>query len=112
MALDSAGRIYTGVKDGTIMRFSTPNSPPTVFSQLPAGRPLGLAFAANGDLYVAHVPAGLIRIQPDGRSEIVLDSVDNIPIRYADDLDIARDGTVYLSDATTKFDPTRLAEVS
>ena len=74
---------------------------------LPAGRPLGLAFAANGDLYVAHVPAGLIRIQPDGRSEIVLDSVDNIPIRYADDLDIARDGTVYLSDATTKFDPTR-----
>ena len=30
-----------------------------------------------------------------------------MPIRYADDVDVARDGTVYLSDATTKFDPTK-----
>ena len=41
VAVDEAGRIYTGVKDGSIMRFDTPDSQPAVFSaRLPAGRPL------------------------------------------------------------------------
>ena len=35
--------------------------------------------------------------------ETLTDSVDGTPILYADDLDIADDGIIYFSDASTKF---------
>ncbi|MEE2785964.1 MAG: SMP-30/gluconolactonase/LRE family protein [Myxococcota bacterium] len=106
VAIDANGHIYTGVQSGRILRFNTPESNPVIFAELPPGRPLGLAFSDEGHLYVAHAPAGLIRVTPDGRHQVVLAEAGGVPIRYADDLDIAKDGTVYLSDATTKFDPT------
>ncbi len=106
LAIDSNGRLYTGVEGGFILRFK-PGQTPTTFAKLPAGRPLGLAFDVADQLYVAHAPAGLLRVSPDGQVEHVLSTVNGQAIRFADDLDIARDGTIYLSDATTKFDPSR-----
>jgi hypothetical protein len=55
-------------------------------------------------LYVADAYRGLLAIMPDGALEILANDVDgDSPIAYADDVDIAPDGSVYFTDASTKF---------
>jgi sugar lactone lactonase YvrE len=67
------------------------------------GRPLGIEFDSKDNLIVADAMRGLLSISPDGNVSVLLDSVDGSPIVYADDVDIAPDGTIYFTDATTKF---------
>ncbi len=67
------------------------------------GRPLGLAFDHSGRLLVANAYLGLQSVSRDGTIELLTDRVDGRRIEYADDLDIAADGTIYFSDASTKF---------
>ncbi len=67
------------------------------------GRPLGLEFGSDGNLYVANAYIGLQKVSPDGRVELLTDSFNGEPINYADDLAVAKDGTVYFSDASSKF---------
>ncbi len=67
------------------------------------GRPLGIEFDSQDNLIVADAIRGLLSISPNGNVNVLLDSVDGSPIVYADDVDIAPDGTIYFTDATTKF---------
>jgi len=67
------------------------------------GRPLGIAFDGQGNLWVANAYIGLMKVTPDGVISTELDSVDDVPLLYADDLAIAPNGNIYLSDASTKF---------
>ena len=67
------------------------------------GRPLGIATAPNGDLIVADAVKGLLSVSPDGRISMLPTDVAGKPVHFADDLDIARDGTIYFSDASDKF---------
>ncbi|WP_338520265.1 SMP-30/gluconolactonase/LRE family protein [Alteromonas gracilis] len=67
------------------------------------GRPLGIEFDSQDNLIVADAVRGLLSISPDGNVSVLLDSVNGSPIVYADDVDISRDGTIYFTDATTKF---------
>jgi sugar lactone lactonase YvrE len=67
------------------------------------GRPLGIATAPNGDLIVADAVKGLLSVSPDGRITTLPTDVAGKPVHFADDLDIARDGTIYFSDASDKF---------
>ena len=46
---------------------------------------------------------GLLRITPDRRVTVLATEADGTPIAYADDLDVARDGRIYFSDASTRF---------
>ncbi|WP_017932278.1 SMP-30/gluconolactonase/LRE family protein [Robiginitomaculum antarcticum] len=67
------------------------------------GKPLGMEPARDGGVYVADAYKGLIHVAMDGKVTTLTDSVDGTPIAYADDLDIGADGTIYFSDASTKF---------
>lgn len=67
------------------------------------GRPLGLETDTDGSLVVANAYRGLQRILQDGSVIGLLDEVDGRPLVYADDVAIANDGTVYFSEASTKF---------
>lgn len=67
------------------------------------GRPLGLAFNSHGDLLVANAYLGLQAVSRSGAVRLLTDHVDGRRIEYADDLDIGADGTIYFSDASTKF---------
>jgi len=67
------------------------------------GRALGIETDADGSFVVANAHIGLQRISPDGSVETLLSEVDGRPLVYADDLAIAADGTVYFSEASTKF---------
>lgn len=102
IAVDRQGRIYTGVDDGRILRLQSDGGNEEVFSNT-GGRPLGLEFDLNGSLIVADGIKGLLSIDPSGKVAVLTAEVNGTPINFADDLDIARDGIVYFSDASSKF---------
>jgi sugar lactone lactonase YvrE len=102
-ALGPDGMIYVSVHDGSILRLSPDGGTPETFAST-GGRPLGLEFGLDGTLYVADAYRGLLGIDRDGSVRLLADKAsDGSPILYADDLDVAADGTVYFSDASTRF---------
>ncbi|MBU0989638.1 MAG: hypothetical protein KJ823_05555, partial [Proteobacteria bacterium] len=54
-------------------------------------------------MIVADAFRGLLSIAPDGTITELAVVADGVPIRYADDVDVAADGKIYFSDASTKF---------
>jgi sugar lactone lactonase YvrE len=101
VAVDAEGRVYGGVDDGRILRV-TPGGAPETFANT-GGRPAGLRFDAAGNLLVCDCNRGLLSIDPAGTVRLLSDEAGGVRIRFADDLDIAADGTVYFSDASTHF---------
>lgn len=67
------------------------------------GRPLGIEYDHAGNLIVADAIRGLLRIAPEGKVSVLVDEVDGKSVNYADDVDIASDGMIYFTDATTAF---------
>jgi sugar lactone lactonase YvrE len=102
VALDAEGRIYSGVDDGRIMRLQADGTHADVFSNT-HGRPLGLAFAPNGNLIVADAIKGLLAIAPDGSVTVLSTGSEGVRFGCTNDLDVAADGTIYFTDASSKF---------
>ena len=102
VAMGADGFIYTGLEDGSIVRLKADGSTPPEKVASTGGRPLGLKFAADGALIVADARRGLLSIAPDGTVSVLAVKADGTPIAFADDLDIAADGTIYFSDASRR----------
>lgn len=102
VALDAEGRIYTGLDDGRIMRLQTDGTKPEVFSNT-HGRPLGLAFDPGGNLIIADAIKGLLSIARDGSITVLTTSADGLAFGCTNDLDVATDGTIYFTDASSKY---------
>jgi len=107
-ALGPDGLIYTGLADGSIVRFSPQSSEAVETIVNTVGRPLGLQFCGNR-LYVADASVGLVYIDDATAAsghKVVLatDEVDAERMMFVDDLDISSDGTVWFTDASTRFD--------
>ncbi|PWE56960.1 ABC transporter permease [Metarhizobium album] len=112
VVVDRLGRIYTGERQGRIIRFSPPYfNEREVFARI-GGRPLGLVFDKDENLIVCVAGMGLFQVDQQGKVEKLTDRttrnwlsiLDNSRLRMADDLDIAPDGKIYFSDATDRFD--------
>lgn len=101
IALDHEGRPVFGLLNGDIVRREHNGD----FSVLTTtgGRPLGLEFGPDGTLWIADAYQGLMRWTVETGLELVVTEVDGRAVRYADDVDIAADGTVYFSDASSRF---------
>ena len=97
---DAAGRLYAGTNAGTIVRVE--QGKVEVFATT-GGRPLGLDFAPDGRLIVADAVKGLLAVAPDGTVETLTTGADGVPFGFTDDVAVARDGTIYFSDASDKF---------
>lgn len=95
------GRLYTGLLDGRIVSFTAAGDVHEFTDT--GGRPLGLAFDADGDLLVADADRGLLTIARDGQIEVLVDSFNGERLRFVDDLDIADDGVIWFSDASQRF---------
>jgi sugar lactone lactonase YvrE len=102
VAIDSQNRIYAGIDDGRIIRLQSDGTHPEVFSHT-NGRPLGLVFDAAGNLLVADAIKGLLSIAPDASITVLVTQADGIPFRCLNDLDVAADGVIYFTDASSKF---------
>jgi len=102
IALDARGRIYAATHEGHIVRVNADGSGAKIWVDT-RGRPLGIDFDHQGRLIVADAYRGLLSIARDGAITELATEADGIPIRYADDVDVAADGKIYFSDASTKF---------
>ncbi|MBL4844152.1 MAG: strictosidine synthase family protein [Planctomycetes bacterium] len=103
VAIDAKGRIYVGLADGRIMRFPPGGGTPELAVDT-TGRPLGLGFDSHGLLWIADAAKGLLCFDPQTKA-LVTHSSEAAGVRFGftDDLDIAADGTIYFSDASSKF---------
>ena len=103
VAIGPAGRVYLATHGGSILRYDPVAGDVAEFAKT-GGRPLGIEFSREGKLYVADAFRGLLEVSMDGGVTVLADKTDTgSPIRYANDVDIAADGTVYFTDASTKF---------
>lgn len=130
VAVDREGRLYVGYEDGTIRRFDTNGGNGEVFATT-NGRPLGLAFtdgpvapednaAQNGvaadtgteasadrapsqTLVVADAEKGLLAVAPDGDIQMLARGAGGTPFAFTDDVDVASDGSIYFTDASSKY---------
>ncbi len=101
--LDDQLFIFTALHNGAIMRIDPRTKTASEFANT-GGRPLGLEFDHAGNLIAADAYRGLLSIAPDGEVTVLADKTsDGSPIGYADDLDIAEDGRIFFSDASTRF---------
>lgn len=103
VAVDDAGRVYTGYEDGRIVRFTPGEETLEVFATLSGGRPLGMEFDAAGRLIVADGRAGIVAVDPSGSVTTLLSEVQGEPLLFADDVDIAPDGTIWFSEASRRW---------
>lgn len=97
------GRLLTATQEGYILAVDPRDGSVTTLAET-GGVPLGLEMNERSNrLIVADAYRGLLSVGQDGSVETLTDSVNGTPILYADDLDIADDGVIYFSDASTKF---------
>ncbi len=110
--LDRQDRVYGSCRDGRIIRFSGENfEQREVFARI-GGRPLGMAFDKDDNLILCNGGMGLYGEKPDGDVYKMTDETNRTwwrvandsRIRMADDLDIAPDGRIYFSEATTRYE--------
>lgn len=95
------GLIYAGTQDGKIIRVRPDGQ---VESWLDLGtRPLGMVFDRKGNLIVADAWKGLISVAPDRTVSILTREAEGTLFRFTDDVDIAPDGRIYFSDASSRF---------
>ena len=99
-AMDAQGRVYAGLHDGRVVRIA--DGKVETFANT-GGRPLGMDFDAQGNLVLADAYKGLLRIDPAGKIEVLASAADGVPFAFTDDLDIASDGRIYFTDASSKF---------
>ncbi len=101
VAVDSQGRIYGGTQDGKIMCL-LPDGKLETFAET-KGRPLGIQFDKNRNLIVCDSYKGLLSIDHQGKIKTLANSADGVPFKFTDALDISSDGTIYFTDASSKY---------
>lgn len=101
VAVDSQGRVYGGTQDGKIMCL-LPDGKLDVFAET-KGRPLGIQFYNNKNLIVCDSYKGLLSIDPQGNIKVLATSADGVPFNFTNALDVASDGTIYFTDASSKY---------
>ena len=110
--LDRDDNLYTGNRDGDIVRFLAPDyRRQEVFVHI-GGTPLGLAFDRHNNLLVCVAGMGLYMVSPsreltklsDETNRSLFSIIDDSRLRLADDLDIAPDGRVFFSEATIRYE--------
>ena len=102
VALDAQGRIYAGFEDGRIIQLQADGARPQLFANT-QGRPLGLVFDQGGDLIVTDAIKGLLSIDTTGVVKVLANEAEGAAFGCLNDLDIAADGTIYFTEASSKF---------
>ena len=101
IAVDAQGLIYAGTQDGRIVRLH-PDGTLETWAKT-GGRPLGLDWDPDGRLVVADAYKGLLSLDADGQITVLTTGVAGEPFGFTDDVDVATDGLIYFTDASSKF---------
>ena len=104
VAVDPAGRLVVGERSGRIQRLSVgPGEPSAETLVDTGGRPLGLAWAADGGLLICDADRGLLRWSEDLGLRTLSTAADGLPFGFTNDVDVAPDGVVYFTDASWRY---------
>lgn len=107
IAIAPDGKLYAAMTSGNLLRMDPDGGKQEVFANT-GGRVLGFDFDAQGRMIAADAMKGLLAISADRRVTVLADHVSpSDPINYADAVIVARDGTIYFTDASRRFAPTR-----
>jgi sugar lactone lactonase YvrE len=105
IAIGPDGKLYAAMTSGNLVRMDPDGGNQHVFANT-GGRVLGFDFDATGRMIAADAMKGLLAIAADARVSVLTDHVSpGDPIRYADAVVVAPDGTIYFTDASTRFAP-------
>jgi sugar lactone lactonase YvrE len=97
------GRIFMASHAGKILAYDPTTKVVSEFADT-GGLPLGISALGDGTLIVADAAKGLLSIDQSGVVSVLTNTApDGSAINYADDLDIAPDGSIYFTDASVKF---------
>jgi len=111
--LDEEDYLYSGNRQGDIIRYNPPDYKTHEIYAHIGGSPLGMSFDREGNLLVCVGGMGLYKISRVDRSvtkvtdetnRSLMSIVDDSRLRLADDLDIAPDGKIYFSEATIRYE--------
>ncbi len=105
LILDAQGRLYTGTLDGEVVRVDPRTSRVETLANT-GGRPLGMALSKDErELYVADAHRGILALTLDTRKlRTLVEQVDGKRLLFADDISVARDGSLLFTDASQRFD--------
>jgi sugar lactone lactonase YvrE len=109
VALGPDGWLYAAVEGGAILRMRPDGSAQAIWANS-GGRVLGFGWLPDGRLVAADALRGLVAFElaAPHRMTVLADAMpDGDPIRFADALTVARDGTVYFTDASRRHAPAR-----
>ncbi len=107
LAIGPDGKLYAAMTSGNLLRMDPDGAHQTVFANT-GGRVLGFAFDAQGRMIAADAMKGLLSIAVDGRAEMLTARVSaDDPVRYANSVIVAPNGTIYFTDASTHFAPVK-----
>jgi len=105
IAIGPDGRLYAAMEGGKLLRLSADGKNREVFAST-GGRVLGFDFDPAGRMIAADPMKGLLAIAADGRVTLLVDRTSaGDPVRYANSVVVAPDGTIYFTDASTRFAP-------
>lgn len=105
IAIGPDGKLYAAMTSGNLLRMNPDGGKREVFAAM-QGRVLGFAFDADARMIAADAMKGLLAIEADGRVSVLTDHVRaDDPVRYANSVVVAQDGTIYFTDASTRFSP-------
>lgn len=103
VAVDGAGAVYTGTREGYLLRISPDGRSIERIAQT-GGRPLGIEIHPDGSLIVCDAHRGLLRVNPStGDIAALVTAIDGRPMRFTNNCAVAADGTIYFSDSSMHF---------
>jgi len=105
IAIGPDGKLYAAMESGNLLRMAFDGGGREVFANT-GGRVLGFDFDADRRMIAADPMKGLLAIAADGRVSVLVDRVSTgDPVRYANSIVVAPDGTIFFTDASTRFAP-------
>jgi len=97
------GRVLTGLYDGRVAAIDPATERHTVVGDT-GGRPLGLELHPDGGVVVCDAYRGVLLLDvDDGTTTELVTSVDGRAMMFCNNAAVARDGTIYFTDSSTKF---------
>lgn len=105
VAIGPDGAIYTGQPDGRLIRLRSGAQGVEIdtVADVSNNGIFGLQWTPDGAL-AAMAPEGLYLVDiQTGEAQLLTDSFDGTPFGFGDDLDVANDGVIYFTDASSKW---------